>query len=123
MACETSLDKQNKKELKFDELSPPLQEIYSSSTKNHTTDYLVYSLDENFKFSHYWTGAGNKLLTKGFNHHFEINGKKFKLSANQGDPFVLDNMKLYYTTELNPYLSNVQEATFIEIDLKKYLEK
>ena len=62
-----------------------------------------------------------QLLRKGFNHHFVINDKEFKLGANQGDPFILRNKKLYYTTELNLADYNYEKAKYIEIDLTEYL--
>ena len=50
-----------------------------------------------------------------------INNKEFKLGANQGDPFVLLNKKLYYTTELNLADYNFERAIYIEVDLTEYL--
>lgn len=99
-ACssEIDLDKKKKTELTFDQLAPELKKIYGTNfpTGDDSFDYSVFSLDKNYELTHYWTGMNNQLLTKGFNHHFVINGKEFKLGANQGDPFVLRNKKLYY---------------------------
>lgn len=124
-ACrgEVNLDNVNKTELNFDQLAPQLRKIYGTyfSSENDSIDYYVLSLDNNYELSHYWTGMNKQLLTKGFNHHFVINTKEFKLSANQGDPFVLFNKKLYFSTELNLAEYNFKEAKFIEIDLSKYL--
>ena len=120
---EIDLGKKEKIELTFEQLPPDLKEIYG--TKFHTTKdtfyYYVYSLDRDYKLTHYWTGMNNQLLTKGFNHHFVINDKEFKLRANKGDPFVLRNKKLYYTTELNLDEHNFEKSNFIEIDLREYL--
>ena len=120
---EIDLDKKKKTELTFDKLPAELKVIYGSNFRvtNDTTDYHVYSLDKNYELTHYWTGMNKQLLTKGFNHHFEINGIEFKLAANQGDPFVLLNKKLYYSTELNLAEYNFEKVTFIEIDLTEYL--
>ena len=122
---ETDLDKKKKTELTFDQLPAELKEIYGTNFRvaNDTTDYYVYSLDKNYELTHYWTGMNKQLLTKGFNHHFVINGKEFKLGANQGDPFVLRNKKLYYSTELNLAEYNFEKAKFIEIDLTEYLNE
>lgn len=119
------LDSKKKTELTFDQLPAELKEIYGTNFRvaNDTTDYYVYSLDKNYELTHYWTGMNKQLLTKGFNHHFVINGKEFKLVANQGDPFVLRNKKLYYSTELNLAEYNFEKAKFIEIDLTEYLNE
>lgn len=125
IACgrEIDLDKEKKKELTYEQLPYELQEIYSSKfpIDNDSTDYFVLSLDNNYKLTHYWTGMHKQMLTKGFNHHFVINAKEFKLGANQGDPFVLRNKKIYYTTELNLAEYNFKQAKYIEIDLTEYL--
>ena len=73
---EIDLDKKKKTELTFDKLPAELKVIYGSNFRvtNDTTDYHVYSLDKNYELTHYWTGMNKQLLTKGFNHHFEING-------------------------------------------------
>ena len=107
----------------FEQLPEKLKEIYGTRfrVENDSIDYFVYSLDKNYELTHYWTGMNKQLLTKGFNHHFDINGGKFKLGANQGDPFVLLNKRIYYTTELNLAKYNFEKAKFIEIDLKEYL--
>ena len=122
---EIDLDSKKKTELTFDQLPAELKEIYGTNFRvaNDTTDYYVYSLDKNYELTHYWTGMNKQLLTKGFNHHFVINGKEFKLGANQGDPFVLRNKKLYYSTELNLAEYNFEKAKFIEIDLTEYLNE
>ena len=122
---EIDLDSKKKTELTFDQLPAELKEIYGTKFRvaNNTTDYYVYSLDKNYELTHYWTGMNKQLLTKGFNHHFVINGKEFKLGANQGDPFVLRNKKLYYSTELNLAEYNFEKAKFIEIDLTEYLNE
>ena len=111
--------------LSFNELPMDLKAIYRESAKVEKDSfyYEVISLDSKNEFSHYWTGIDNQLLTKGHNHHFIINGKEFKLRANQGDPFVLRNDKLYYTEELNLDSKNFEKATYIEIDLAEYLNK
>ena len=120
---EINLDKKKKNELTFDQLPVKLKEIYGTKFRieNDSIDYYVYSLDKNYELTHYWTGMNKQLLTKGFNHHFVINEKEFKLGANQGDPFVLLNKKIYYTTELNLANYNFKKAKFIEIDLTEYL--
>jgi hypothetical protein len=120
---EIDLDEKEKIELTFDQLPDDLKKIYGTNFQvaNDTTDYYVYSLDKNFELTHYWTGMHKQLLTKGFNHHFVINGKEFKLGANQGDPFVLRNKKLYYSTELNLADYNFEKAKFVEINLAEYL--
>ena len=120
---EIDLDKMKKKELNFEELNFKLKDIYSSNfnSPNDSIDYYIFSLDKNYELTHYWTGMNKQLLTKGFNHHFVINGKEFKLGANQGDPFVLLNKRIYYTTELNLSKNNFEKAKFTEIDLKEYL--
>tara|TARA_R110002051_G_scaffold155492_2_gene227539 strand:- start:914 stop:1339 length:426 start_codon:yes stop_codon:yes gene_type:complete len=120
---EISLDEKKKNELTFEQLPEKLKEIYGTKfrVENDSIDYFVYSLDKNYELTHYWTGMNKQLLTKGFNHHFEINEKKFKLGANQGDPFVLLNKKIYYTTELNLAKYNFEKSKFIEIDLTQYL--
>ena len=120
---EISLDEKKKNELTFQQLPEKLKAIYGTkfSVENDSIDYFVYSLDKNYELTHYWTGMNKQLLTKGFNHHFEINEKKFKLGANQGDPFVLLNKKIYYTTELNLAKYNFEKAKFIEIDLTQDL--
>ena len=120
---EIDLDKKNKTELTFDQLPTELKKIYGANFQiaNDTTDYLVFSLDNNYELTHYWTGMNKQILTKGFNHHFVINGKEFKLGANQGDPFVLRNKKLYYSIELNLAEYNFKKAKFIEIDLAEFL--
>ena len=122
---EIDLDQKKKTELTFDQLPTELKEIYGTNfrVENDTTDYYVYSLDKKYELTHYWTGMNKQLLTKGFNHHFVINGKEFKLRANQGDPFVLQNKKLYYSTELNLSEYNFEKAKFIEIDLTEYLNE
>ncbi len=122
---EIDLDSKKKTELTFDQLPAELKEIYGTNFRvaNDTTDYYVYSLNKNYELTHYWTGMNKQLLTKGFNHHFVINGKEFKLGANQGDPFVLRNKKLYYSTELNLAEYNFEKAKFIEIDLTEYLNE
>ena len=120
---EISLDEKKKNELTFEQLPEKLKVIYGTRfrVENDSIDYFVYSLDKNYELTHYWTGMNKQLLTKGFNHHFDINGGKFKLGANQGDPFVLLNKRIYYTTELNLAKYNFEKAKFIEIDLKEYL--
>lgn len=126
-ACsgEIDLDKEEKKELTFNQLSSELKETYRTqfSTKSDSINYYVYSLDKNFELTHYWTGINKQFLTKGFNHHFVINKKEFKLGANQGDPFILSIKKLYYTTELNLSEFNYEKAKFIEIDLTAYINE
>ena len=111
------LDEKKKTQLTFEQLPDDLKEIYKTKHKiaNDTTDYYIYSLDKGFTLTHYWTGMDNQLLTKGFNHHFVINDKEFKLGANQGDPFVLRNKKLYYTTELNLADYNFEKAKYMEL--------
>ena len=120
---EIDLDKKKKTELNFDQLTSELKNIYGTKfpNRNDSIDYYVFSLDKNYELTHNWTGMHKQLLTKGFNHHFVINGKEFKLGANQGDPFVLQNKKLYYSTELNLTDYNYEKAKFIEIDLTEYL--
>ncbi|MBL87686.1 MAG: hypothetical protein CMO82_13655 [Winogradskyella sp.] len=122
---EIDLDKEKKTKLTFDQLPPELKKIYGTKfpTGNDSIDYYVFSLDKNYELTHYWTGMNKQLLTKGFNHHFVINGKEFKLGANQGDPFVLRNKKLYYSTELNLAEYIFEKAKFIEIDLTEYLNE
>jgi hypothetical protein len=122
---EIDLDKKKKTELTFYQLPDDLKKIYGTNFRiaNDTSDYYVYSLDKNFELTHYWTGMDKQLLTKGFNHHFVINGKEFKLGANQGDPFVLRKKKLYYSTELNLAEYNFEQAKIIEIDLTEYLSE
>lgn len=120
---EIDLDKKKKTELTFDQLPSEVKKIYGTKFRieNDSTDFYVYSLDKNYELTHYWTGMNNQLLTKGFNHHFVINGMEFKLGANQGDPFVLWNKKLFYSTELNLAEYNFEKAKFIEIDLSEFL--
>jgi len=122
---EINLDKVNKTELTFDQLPEELKEIYGTTFRvaNDSIDYYVISLDKNYDLTHYWTGMNKQLLTQGFNHHFIINGKEFKLAANQGDPFVLWDKKLYYSTELNLAQNNFEQAKFIEIDLTENLNE
>ncbi|WP_439483385.1 hypothetical protein [Cyclobacterium plantarum] len=122
---EINLDEKKKTQLTFKQLPSQLKEIYGTKfrTINDSIDYYVYSLDKNVELSHYWTGMNKQLLIKGFNHHFVINGKEFKLGANQGDPFILWNKKLYYTTELNLDKHNFDKARYIEIDLTEYITK
>ena len=120
---EIDLDKKEKNILNYEQLPVELKKIYSMNfnSPNDSVDYYIFSLDKNYELNHYWTGMHKQLLTKGFNHHLIINKKEFKLGANQGDPFVLRNKKLYYTTELNLDKNNFEKAEFIEIDLTKYL--
>ena len=63
-ACsgEIDLDKKEKKELTFNQLSSELKEIYRTqfSTKSDSIDYYVYSLDKNFELTHYWTGINKQ---------------------------------------------------------------
>ncbi|MAW95009.1 MULTISPECIES: hypothetical protein [unclassified Leeuwenhoekiella] len=122
---EIDLDKEIKTEFTFDQLPEELKEIYGSNfpIRNDSIDYYVFSLDKDYNLNHYWTGMNKQLLTKGFNHHFVINGKEFKLGANQGDPFVLWDKKLYYSTELNLAQNNFTQAKFIEIDLTEHLNE
>jgi len=55
-ACsgEIDLDKEEKKELTFNQLSSELKEIYRTqfSTKSDSINYYVYSLDKNFELTH-----------------------------------------------------------------------
>ncbi|MBC30128.1 MAG: hypothetical protein CMH48_04705 [Muricauda sp.] len=113
------------RELTFDELPKELKEVYQESalTKKDSFFYEIKSLDLENNISHYWSGMNKGLLTKGHNHHFLINGQEFKLRANQGDPFVLRNNKLYYTEKLNLSAKNFEKATYVEIDLAEYLNK
>ena len=102
-----------------------LKEFYGTYflVTNDTTDYYVYSPEENYELTHYCTGMNNQLLTKGFHHYYVINGMEFKLGANQGDPCLLRNKKLYYSTELNLAEYIFEKAKFIEIDLTEYLNE
>ena len=122
-SSEIDLDDLENKKLSFAELPTELKTIYSNEFEeaNDTISYRVLSLDKNYDMEHYHIGLHNQLLTKGFNHHFIINNKDFKLSANQGDPFVLYDKKLYYTLELNLAAYNYEKADYIEIDLSNYL--
>jgi len=100
---EINLNDEKKKIFSYDLLPKKIKHIYKNyhSADYDSIDYFVFSLDKNYNLSHYWTGMENQLLTKGFYHHFIINNKEFKLSANKGDPFVIYEKKLYYTAELN----------------------
>lgn len=120
---EINLDKNAKIEIRYEDLSMELKEIYSTHFPSEidSTGYFVFSLDPGYELDHYWTGIHKNLILRGFNHHFIINDKEFKLGANLGDPFVLLNKKLYYTTELNLDETNYKEALFISIDLTDYL--
>ena len=122
-SSEIDLDKKKKIVLEFEQLPTDLKELYRTKHKtiNDTTEYYIFSLDKDYTLTHYWTGMNKQLLRKGFNHHFVINDKEFKLGANQGDPFILRNKKLYYTTELNLADYNYEKAKYIEIDLTEYL--
>lgn len=122
---EKSLDNMNSLKLTFNELPTQLKDIYKEKAliEMDTFYYEVKSLDKEFDIEHYWTGMSDRLLTKGHNHHFVINGMEFKLRANQGDPFILRNKKLYYTEELNLREQNFEKAVYIEIDLAKCLNK
>ena len=123
---ETDLDLKLKRKLTYEQLPSDLQTVFQKkiyAIKNRdTTDFFVFSLDSGYTITHYWTGMGKNLLSEGFNHHFVINGKKFELDANQGDPFVLRDGKFYYTTELNLSEYNYEKAEFIEINLKEDLK-
>ncbi len=122
-SSEIDLDKKDKTELGLEQLPNDLKKIYSTTFQkaNDTTTYNIFSLDKNYELTHYWTGMHKQLLTKGFNHHFVINGKEFKLGTNKGDPFILQNKKLYNTTELNLTEYNFEKAKYMEIDLTEYL--
>ena len=121
---EIDLDKLEKHELSFHELPDELKPIYSSQkiVANDTFDYEVISLDSNIVVTHKWSGLNKQILTEGHNHHFTIDNHQFRLRANQGDPFVLLNGRLYYTSELNLDQHNYPEAKYFEIDLNEYLE-
>ena len=122
---EKSLDSMDYAKLSFNELPEDLKKIYRENAliEKDSFYYEVISMDTKNDISHEWTGIHKGLLTKGHNHHFIINGLEFKLRANQGDPFVLRNNKLYYTEELNLSAQNFEKATYVEIDLADYLNK
>lgn len=123
----TSLDDVQKRRVSFDSLPDTVKVIYQDQLNqtNSFSDYCVISTDKSIDFRHEHTGMDNGVFTalfRGFNHHFYVNGKHFKLQANKGDPFILYDKKLYYTLELNLADYNYKTATYIEVDLKEYLK-
>jgi len=124
---ETNIGNLKNNQLKFEALPDTIKKIYESEAlnKNPKQDNLVISTDTLFKIHHKHTGMDNDLivlLTKGFNHHFEINKKKFVLQANQGDPFILHDKQFYYTLELNLADYNYKEAQYISVDLSDFID-
>jgi hypothetical protein len=83
------------------------------------------STDKRFEFIHEWEGVTGGLSWFYANHlhHFYVNGQHFSMGANQGDPFILHDKKLYYTTELNLGDYNYKNARYIVVDLKEHLDK
>jgi hypothetical protein len=123
----TSIDEIKKDKLTFDSLPDTVQNIYETEAKKKKTDfeYVVISTDRSISFEHEHTGMDDgiwTLTTRGFNHHFYIDGKHFKLQANQGNPFILHHKHLYYTLELNLADYNYKEAEYMSVDLQEYMK-
>ena len=109
VACglgETDLDNLKKETMTFDNLPDTVRTIYKADANTRKTEFsdIVLSTDNDYTISLEHSGMDDgfwTLMTRGFKHHFYINEKHFSLQANQGDPFILHNSELYYTTELN----------------------
>lgn len=126
----TDINTLEKQSLTFDALPDTVKAIYQKKAQkdrkyNAVFEYSVVSTDSSIDFKHEHTGAGDgivTLLTRGFNHHFYINGQHFKLGANQGNPFILHGKHLYYTLELNLADYNYRSAEYISVDLGGHLK-
>jgi hypothetical protein len=122
-----NIDKFEKNMLSFDSLPDTVQSVYEQEAHNKEVGYryVVISTDNSITFEHEHTGLDDgiwTLISRGFKHHFYINGKHFELQANQGDPFILHDKHLYYTLELNLAGFNYKEADYMSVDLNKYIE-
>ena len=119
------LDSLDKQVLTLGDLPEPVVEIYETEAlKKNEVDYVVISTDKKFQFSHEFEGVSGGLswLYSSHLHHFYINGKHFTMYANQGDPFVFHDKKLFYTKELNLAGYNYKEAKYIAIDLEEFVD-
>ncbi len=123
----TSIDEIKKDKLSFHSLPDTVQSIYEAEAKKKKTDfeYVVVTTDKSVSFEHDHTGIDDgiwALTTSGSNHHFYINGRRFKLQANQGSPFILHGRRLYYTLELNLGDYNYKDAEYVSVDLQEYMK-
>lgn len=115
-----------KRKLAFSQLPKDVQETYSGELKKTDSNdsETVVSKDKEYSIRYAYTGMDDgiwTLITKGNKHHFYIKDKHFVLQANQGDPFVLSKKRFYYSEELNLDEQNLDDATFIEVNLSKEL--
>ncbi|MCU0440844.1 MAG: hypothetical protein MUE96_00455 [Bacteroidia bacterium] len=127
-ACGTKdIDNIERQHLPFDSLPEKVKTIYQNHLQKVDTifEYHVITTDNSVDFKHEHTGMDNgilNLVTRGFNHHFYINGQHFKLQANKGDPFILHEKHLYYTLELNLADYNYKSAQYVSVNLEDYLK-
>jgi hypothetical protein len=118
------LDKLTKTELLFDELPEQVQHKYNSF--NFEEYRILTSTDPKIKGTTYSTTMDDgfiTLLKEGFKHHFLIDGNHYILQANQGDPYVLHENKLYFCVDLNLNKDKVKDSKYIEIDISSKMKK
>jgi hypothetical protein len=121
-----NLDALKKKRYTFSELPNQVKEIIENEIDEMDKaeyDYFT-SIDSNLDLKYERSGGGKNWIEDINNnyHYFIINGKEMKLRGNQGDPFILHDSILYYTTELNFFKERYKETSYIGIDLKRQLK-
>lgn len=126
-SCVTNIENMPQKQLSYAELPDTVRKIYQYDALDTVVDfeYKVVTTDTAINFKHEHTGMDDgilTLITRGFNHHFYIGDRHFKLEANKGSPFILHDKHLYYSTELNLSDDNYKQANYVEVELVKYLK-
>ena len=139
-SSDLSLEPQDNPQLSFSSLPYQVQQVYeryqeeaTRASEGHPStvwdaSWQHVTTDPSIDFRSEKTTMEDGFLTllfRGFSHHFYIQGKYFRLNANQGEPFVLHEGRLYYSLELNLHEAQwhkAQDASFVEVDLRSALE-
>jgi hypothetical protein len=121
------LDDLRKSNYKFSELPHEVKEHIESDIIEIAKVEYDYHMSTNNKltFEYDRTGGGKTWMEDINNnyHIFRINGQEYKLKGNLGDPFIIHDSALYYTTELNLFQERYMDAHYIGIDLSEHLKK
>lgn len=120
------LDALNKKEYSFKSLPDELRNFVEANIEEIEKESDFYAaLDSNLNMNYKRSGSGRNWLDEIKNnfHYFKINGSDMKLRGNQGEPFIIFDSILYYTTELNSFKDKFREAKYVGIDLRKSLKE
>jgi len=114
-----SIDKLPYKRVSFSELPDTAKKIYNAEVEVDSFRRVFKCVDcKQYSMEYHSMEDVADLAKHGFNYDFSINGKKYVLKANKGNPFIYVDGYFYYPDELNLNKANYQQVFYNKIQLR-----